>query len=88
MERFKFANGVAGVHGADKCSGDHCCIHRPSLHSMVEEPMVLHEGGLVDRLCAHGTAHPDPDSVAHFERRGIVGMGEHGCDGCCSKLTG
>jgi hypothetical protein len=55
---------------------------------MVEEPMVLREGGLVERVCLHGVSHPDPDSVAHFDRRGISGLGEHGCDGCCSKLNG
>jgi hypothetical protein len=39
-------------------------------------------------MCPHGIGHPDPDSVAFFEKNGDTGFGVHGCDGCCSKGTG
>jgi hypothetical protein len=55
---------------------------------MHEEPMVLRESGLVERLCVHGVGHPDPDSVAYFDRHEVRGIDVHGCDGCCTKLTG
>jgi hypothetical protein len=87
MERFTFVNGTARVHDASACSGENCCIHRPSMHAMVEEPMVLRESTLVERLCRHGVGHPDPDSVAFMERSGGKYWGVHGCDGCCSKLV-
>lgn len=37
---------------------------------------------LVERVCKHGVGHPDPDSVAYLEEKGIDD-GVHGCDGCC-----
>ncbi len=89
MERFKFANGVANVHDAGACAGEFCCIHNPSMHPMIEEPMLLRETTLVERLCQHGIGHPDPDSAAYVAK--VHGDDTstwmtHGCDGCCTKL--
>jgi hypothetical protein len=53
------------------------------MHPMVEEPFILRETGLIERRCRHGVGHPDPDSVAYFERHGLKGFGLHGCCGCC-----
>lgn len=39
---------------------------------------------LAERVCRHGIGHPDPDSLAYLESRGVEGMGVHGCDGCCT----
>lgn len=88
METFEFVNGISrSVHDRSVCEaeGFPCCIHNPSLHAMVEEPMLLRETSLVERLCRHGIGHPDPDSAGYFARRGH-NMGVHGCDGCCVKL--
>jgi len=89
MEKFTFANGVANIHDRADCAGEHCCIHNPSMHAMVEEPMVLRETMLVERQCRHGVGHPDPDSAAYMDK--IMGHRPgtweiHGCDGCCSKI--
>lgn len=62
-----------------------CPFHRPSLHPMIEEPMLLRETGLIERICPHGVGHPDPDSVAYWNQQtGQSAWGVHGCDGCCS----
>lgn len=74
-------------HAKADCDNYPCPFHAPSLHSMVEEPMILRETGLIERACPHGIGHPDPDSVAWFKRRGLEGYGVHGCDGCCGKLV-
>ena len=90
MEKFEFVNGTAWVHGKGDCAGEFCCIHNPSMHAMVEEPMILRETTLVERQCKHGVGHTDPDSAAYLNEYGPVGSrgtwGIHGCDGCCAKL--
>lgn len=93
METFEFVNGISRtVHDRRECVGRFCVIHNPSLHSMVEEPMLLRETGLVERVCRHGVGHPDPDSAAFFDAHGPIGSigtwTTHGCcsEGCCSKL--
>lgn len=44
-------------------------------------------GGQIGEFEAEGfgVGHPDPDSVAYFERHDITHMGVHGCDGCCQS---
>jgi hypothetical protein len=62
-----------------------CVIHRPSEHRMVGWPMVVRASTLIERMCKHGTGHPDPDSVAYLNWADGYdsGWGVHGCDGCC-----
>lgn len=71
------------IHKPEVCGGEACPFHNPSDHNMVYWPLVLRASALVERTCLHGVGHPDPDSVAWFERRGVTHMGIHGCDGCC-----
>lgn len=68
-----------------------CPWHAPSKHGMREWPRVIRfdKLGLVERICAHGVGHPDPDSVAFITDYIIAGdptgsLSVHGCDGCCS----
>lgn len=74
------------VHPESACTGERCCFHNPSDHPMRSWPMVVRETALVERMCAHGVGHPDPDSLAFFVRKlgddngGTFGI--HGCDGC------
>lgn len=77
-----------GVHKKASCAGQHCCVHNPSNHYMVNWRRHLRETGLVERICQHGVGHPDPDSARWMNendpiegRRGSWGI--HGCDGCC-----
>ncbi len=74
------------VHSSDLCADDAvCAIHKPS-HHMREWPIVLrldYGWPLVERTCPHGVGHPDPDSIAWYERGGKEFYDSHGCDGCC-----
>lgn len=73
------------VHSPEACEGSHCPIHNPSDHHMVAWSMTIRpdRSYLIERICPHGIGHPDPDSLAFFERHGAAHMGIHGCDGCC-----
>lgn len=69
-----------------------CPYHNPSEHHMKDWPKSLNSGirlfpGLVERTCPHGVGHPDPDSVAWYQRMqfGASEVWTHGCDGCCVK---
>jgi len=72
-------------HDPKACAGQACCIHNPSEHHMREWPLELRASTLMERICPHGIGHPDPDSLAYFNRIGEDDFGVHGCDGCCSK---
>lgn len=73
------------IHSPGKCAGQPCPFHNPSDHALKDAPMNvrLDRNALVERMCAHGVGHADPDSVDYFETVGKTGMGIHGCDGCC-----
>lgn len=85
---FKVANGILhNVHSATACAGEHCVIHNPSDHHMVEWPMVWREDrDLMERICEHGVGHPDPDDLAYHDLMGHSWVdGVHGCDRCCAE---
>ena len=78
------------VHKAERCSGDYCCIHNPSWHPLRDAPLQWRaDRGLMERRCACGIGHPDPDDLAHKRRTMSTEMyeshafGVHGCCGCC-----
>lgn len=87
-EQVEFANGPATFHASSICEDDDfpCPVHKPSQHLMRHWPMVLSGEGfgepvvelLVSRLCPHGFAHPDPDSLRRLQIRPT-----HLCDDCC-----
>lgn len=63
-----------------------CVIHAPSDHRMRDWPAWLRSDAMVERECAHGVYHPDPDSLDYFIRKNSnkgVNQGLHRCDGCC-----
>jgi hypothetical protein len=85
---------VDSLHADGDCYPELCALHGPSDHDMVGWPInvrVDRPFSLIERICEHGTGHPDPDSLAYVERRwveyGRPKMAEvegwHGCDGCC-----
>jgi len=88
----EFYKAGGRTHRPDQCDPDEpCCLHNPSDHRMRDWPMNLRETMLIERMCAHGVGHPDPDSAAWMDKR----MGHkpgtwsvHGCDGCCSRSEG
>ncbi len=59
---------LMNVHGRERCEGRGipCCIHEPSIHHMREWPMNWRsDTGVMERICPHGTGHPDPDHMAY-----------------------
>jgi hypothetical protein len=81
----RYADGSRPLHERRRCEGTHCPWHNPSKHSMraFARHIRFDRAGLVDRICPHGTGHPDPDSLAFLQRHGVNDDGTHGCDGCC-----
>lgn len=79
---------LVNVHAPEACEGHACCIHNPSDHHMRLWPQLWRDDRyLMERTCAHGIGHPDPDHLAWVHRYPGVdpGYGVHGCDGCCHK---
>jgi hypothetical protein len=76
---------LVGIHSSRECSGSACTIHRPSDHALRTGRTHWRHGGYfldikpphMERICEHGVGHPDPDEIQ-------LGVGVHGCDGCCS----
>lgn len=65
------------VHDPGLCEGQACCIHHPSAHHMVGWRQNWRaDRRQMERVCPHGTGHPDPDDLNPD--------GAHGCDGCCA----
>lgn len=79
---------VLVVHGQWLCRPP-CCIHAPSDHHMVMWPLLWRsDRRLFERVCEHGTGHPDPDDMA-FKRNFMTerqwdAERTHGCDFCCT----
>jgi len=84
---YRMAGGevISRVHDrTPDCDKHGCAIHNPSKHSMDDLPMHLRsDTGLIERLCPHGTGHPDPDSMAYILRQDPSNswIGIHGCCG-------
>jgi hypothetical protein len=75
-------------HSAEVCAGQVCPLHSPSDHHMASWPLVFRADRppLIDRLCDHGTAHPDPDALAYlrkFDPSDNGAWSKHQCCGCC-----
>lgn len=78
------ANGLmTNVHPPSDCAGSACWVHAPSEHHMVAWPVRWREDKrIAERVCRHGTGHPDPDDL-DYQRRHGRDVSMHGCDGCC-----
>lgn len=70
------------VHDEDDCRDRNCCIHSPSAHPLADASLSWR--GRMERICADGVGHPDPDDLAYRRSVGLPLHGIHGCDGCCS----
>ena len=73
---------LVSVHDPQRCAGRSCTIHNRSEHGMRDLPQHWREDrGIMERVCAHGVGHPDPDNPwNHGDPRWL-----HGCDGCCGE---
>lgn len=77
------------VHHPDACIGRPCVVHNPSGHHMVNWSLLWRADiGVAERICVHGTGHPDPDDVAYRKSTGDEWLSVHGCDGCCQQPEG
>lgn len=61
-----------------------CVIHNPTLHHMRLWPLHWRDDrGIFERICEHGTGHPDPDQLDYWKSIGKEAESIHGCCGCC-----
>lgn len=75
---------LSNVHPDTACADGPCVIHNPSDHHMRGWSLLFRaDKGLMERLCAHGVGHPDPDDMAWHASQARDWLGVHGCDGCC-----
>ena len=78
--------GTLASHHRDACQGRGCAIHHPSDHHMRDWPRNWRpDRGFMERTCAHGVGHPDPDDAVFRASRGDTDT-LHGCcpEGCCT----
>ena len=74
------------VHRKEDCRGLYCVIHNPSSHVMCGFKTHWREDRyLMERICAHGIGHPDPDHIAALPLGKRIVESIHGCDGCCRE---
>lgn len=80
---FKLGN----LHPANpECYARGCVIHSPSQTGPLADALYnwREDRGIMERLCAHGVGHPDPDSADWLRLHGRDYENIHGCDGCCA----
>lgn len=80
---------VPGIrtHAAGECALEHCAIHNPSTHPLMDAPLHYRfDRGILERICKHGVGHDDPDDLAFRKSVGMEAGGVHGCCGCCATL--
>jgi hypothetical protein len=78
--------GLVGVHSPDACAPQYACpMHRPTEHHMRGWEVVWRaDRGILERVCAHGVGHPDPDQFSYWKANGMEAEAVHGCCGCCT----
>lgn len=75
---------MRGIHSETVCTGEVCVIHNPTGHHMRTWPLHWRtDRGIFERICPHGTGHPDPDHLPRWKALGWEINAVHGCDGCC-----
>lgn len=73
------------VHNPASCAGEYCAIHNPSHHPLCKSPRTF-TNGLVQRVCSHSVAHPDPDALAWLKRTISWATAEHrAVHTCCPE---
>ena len=79
-------NTTYNTHAADFCDTEFpCSIHRRSNHPMRPFPQTwCGQHNIMERLCPHGLAHPDPDD--YLVRTEQVATA-HPCDDCCHRAA-
>lgn len=80
-----FTDMVMTVHDAATCDPQiPCVIHRPTDHHMSSWYLLWRgDRGIFERVCVHGTGHPDPDQFDYWYLTEQEWQAVHGCCGCC-----
>lgn len=75
---------LANVHDKSRCGDQPCAIHGPSDHPLRNAPRSWITK-MIFRTCAHGSTHPDYDSVVfRLNRDGSIYVGHECCnEKCC-----
>jgi hypothetical protein len=72
------------THNKVRCIGEYCTIHNRSDHPMRSFAQYWRgDLALMERVCAHGIGHPDPDEIDIYGKENEYRL-IHGCDGCCA----
>lgn len=88
-----YTGQVLQVHPPEVCWKP-CPVHEPSDHPLNEAPLHWRaDMKLWERICPHGTGHPDPDDVAYKRITMLPAVfagycyESHGCCGerCCGN---
>lgn len=98
--KLEHTNTTYNTHAADVCDQEFpCSIHRRSPHPMRAFPQTwCGQHHIMERLCPHGLAHPDPDDYLvrtkqvgttppdpdDYQAKTPVSDATHPCDGCCT----
>lgn len=94
MDVIALYNGqVMQVHPERQCLPP-CPIHAPSEHVLSTAPLLWRDDrSMFERVCPHGTGHPDPDDLAYKRLTMLPEVYRmhayeiHGCDGCCETTV-
>ena len=80
---------VMQVHPKRECLPP-CPVHAPSAHPLNTAPLNWRSDvRLWERICKHGTGHPDPDDLSYKRLTMLPAVyrmhcyESHGCDSCC-----
>lgn len=80
--------GMMAVHHETLCYPP-CPVHAPSDHRLNEAPLIWRaDRRMFERMCSHGTGHPDPDDLAFKEKTMSEQMYKSrafGIHGCCAE---
>lgn len=81
-----YGDVITGVHLEDECHGLPCVVHAPTNHHMSRWPLIWrYDRKIFERLCPHGTGHPDPDQLPYWRSIGALHEFVHCCCGCCGE---
>jgi hypothetical protein len=73
------------THSPEDCDKDICVFHKRTEHHLRKFRQRWNMSlGIMERMCSHNVAHPDPD-----DERVISGdyKDKHACDACCIRFA-
>lgn len=72
-------------HEPGECPESICVFHKRTNHHLRHFRQRWNLGlGMMERVCTHNVAHPDPDDISI---RSGQNDGKHSCDACCIRFA-